>query len=68
MNGTTKRQNSTIDDSLDTNGKYSRDTHQQLLLANLVKPKFLRLKLISMGEIEVGKSCLIKRYCEYKVH
>jgi len=30
----------------------------------MVGPKPLRLKIISMGNAEVGKSCLIKRYCE----
>ena len=24
----------------------------------------LSMKLISVGDVEVGKSCLIKRYCE----
>lgn len=24
----------------------------------------LHIKLISVGDVEVGKSCLIKRYCE----
>lgn len=27
-------------------------------------PKSIRVKVISMGNAEVGKSCLIKRYCE----
>lgn len=26
--------------------------------------KKLHIKLISMGDVEVGKSCLIKKYCE----
>uniref|UniRef100_A0A1B8XT24 Uncharacterized protein n=1 Tax=Xenopus tropicalis TaxID=8364 RepID=A0A1B8XT24_XENTR len=26
--------------------------------------KALRVKVISMGNAEVGKSCIIKRYCE----
>ena len=37
------------------------------LIKNLPKPNFIRLKVISMGESEVGKSCLIKRYCEERV-
>ena len=37
------------------------------LIRNLPKPNFIRLKVISMGESEVGKSCLIKRYCEERV-
>jgi DnaJ family protein C protein 27 len=36
----------------DTNGK------------NLNLKKQLRVKIISMGDAEVGKSCMIKRYCE----
>jgi GTPase SAR1 family protein len=24
----------------------------------------MHVKLISLGDVEVGKSCLIKRYCE----
>ncbi|XP_014778723.1 dnaJ homolog subfamily C member 27 [Octopus bimaculoides] len=28
------------------------------------KPSRLRIKLITMGETEVGKSCVVKRYCE----
>jgi len=24
----------------------------------------IHVKLISLGDVEVGKSCLIKRYCE----
>nr|CAG4712086.1 unnamed protein product [Naegleria fowleri] len=34
------------------------------IMQGLPKPNFIRLKVISMGESEVGKSCLIKRYCE----
>ena len=30
----------------------------------MVVAKPLRIKIISMGNAEVGKSCLIKRYCE----
>ena len=30
----------------------------------MVVTKPLRIKIISMGNAEVGKSCLIKRYCE----
>lgn len=30
-------------------------------------PSNIRIKIISMGESEVGKSCLIKRYCEERV-
>ena len=26
--------------------------------------KQLRIKIISMGDAEAGKSCIIKRYCE----
>ena len=37
------------------------------LVRGLPKPNFVRLKVISMGESEVGKSCLIKRYCEERV-
>lgn len=31
------------------------------------KPNTLRIKVISMGDSEVGKSCIIKRYCEERV-
>ncbi len=27
-------------------------------------PNQFSVKLISLGDVEVGKSCLIKRYCE----
>jgi len=30
-------------------------------------PPFTRIKIISLGDGGVGKSCLIKRYCEQKV-
>jgi len=33
-------------------------------VANMKDQKPLRLKVISMGNAEVGKSCIIKRYCE----
>ena len=33
-------------------------------MKNSQTPNKLSVKLISIGEIEVGKSCLIKRYCE----
>uniref|UniRef100_A0A6U4WUR2 Uncharacterized protein n=1 Tax=Neobodo designis TaxID=312471 RepID=A0A6U4WUR2_NEODS len=33
-------------------------------LSALPRPKTFRLKIISMGSEAVGKSCLIKRYCE----
>lgn len=28
------------------------------------QPSQYLVKLISLGDVEVGKSCLIKRYCE----
>jgi len=28
------------------------------------QPNQFLVKLISLGDVEVGKSCLIKRYCE----
>ena len=31
------------------------------------QPKFMRIKIISMGDAAVGKSCIIKRFCEQKV-
>lgn len=34
------------------------------VLASVPKPSFLRLKIISSGDEGVGKSCVIKRYCE----
>lgn len=30
------------------------------------RKKHIRIKIISMGERNTGKSCLIKRYCEKK--
>lgn len=33
-------------------------------LANIPRPKTYRLKILSMGSEAVGKSCVIKRYCE----
>ena len=44
--------------------------HEKLpaILRNLPKPNFIRFKVISIGDSEVGKSCLIKRYCEDKFH
>lgn len=29
--------------------------------------EFIRIKIISLGDTLVGKSCLIKRYCEERV-
>lgn len=34
------------------------------MLAQVPKPATLRIKVISMGSEGVGKSCIIKRYCE----
>jgi DnaJ family protein C protein 27 len=34
------------------------------VLAQVPKPQIARLKVLSMGSSEAGKSCLIKRYCE----
>lgn len=34
------------------------------VIASVPKPNSYRLKVISMGSDAVGKSCLIKRYCE----
>lgn len=31
------------------------------------KSEFIRIKIISCGDSLVGKSCLIKRYCEERV-
>jgi GTPase SAR1 family protein len=31
------------------------------------KGKIIRLKFVSMGDSGVGKSCLIKRFCEGRV-
>ncbi len=36
----------------------------QALIASIPRPATQRLKIISMGADQVGKSCLIKRYCE----
>ena len=33
-------------------------------IAQLPRPQMARLKIISLGSTETGKSCLIKRYCE----
>lgn len=35
--------------------------------SKLKPPNFIRIKVISMGAAETGKSCLIKRYCEERV-
>jgi DnaJ family protein C protein 27 len=43
-----------------------RNRERRTLCRNLPKPNIIRIKVISMGESEVGKSCLIKRYCEEK--
>jgi DnaJ family protein C protein 27 len=32
----------------------------------LYKPETKRLKILSIGDSGVGKSCIIKRYCEEK--
>jgi len=32
--------------------------------SNKEQPSQYLVKLISLGDVEVGKSCLIKRYCE----
>lgn len=34
------------------------------VLSTIPKPNMLRLKIISLGDEAVGKSCIIKRYCE----
>lgn len=34
------------------------------VLASLPKPQVTRMKIISMGDENTGKSCIIKRYCE----
>lgn len=36
----------------------------QNIIASIPKPASQRLKIISMGMDQVGKSCIIKRYCE----
>lgn len=36
---------------------------QQQQAAQVVNNQF-SVKMISLGDVEVGKSCLIKRYCE----
>lgn len=36
----------------------------QNIIASIPKPQNQRLKIISMGSEQTGKSCLIKRYCE----
>jgi DnaJ family protein C protein 27 len=33
---------------------------------SLLPRNFIRIKLLSLGNSTVGKSCLIKRYCEKK--
>ena len=32
--------------------------------SNFNVPSQIAVKLISLGDVKVGKSCLIKRYCE----
>lgn len=34
------------------------------ILAKMPRPAFTRMKIISMGDEGVGKSCIIKRFCE----
>lgn len=34
------------------------------VLATIPKPSMMRMKIISVGDEGVGKSCIIKRYCE----
>jgi DnaJ homolog subfamily C member 27 len=34
------------------------------VLASIPKPNMLRIKVITIGDEGVGKSCIIKRYCE----
>lgn len=41
-----------------------RPSHSRLLAP---LPDFHRIKVISLGAAGVGKSCLIKRYCEKQV-
>lgn len=41
-----------------------RQGEVQAVLSSIPKPDNTRMKIISMGAASVGKSCLIKRYCE----
>ncbi|KAL0480235.1 dnaj [Acrasis kona] len=62
MNGRVKKN----DESCEVMPNYNRSERQKSKLTGLTRSNDLRLKLISMGDVEVGKSCLIKRYCEHK--
>lgn len=42
----------------------SRPRNMNSVIASLPRPQNSRLKIISMGAETVGKSCIIKRYCE----
>ncbi|KAL9644076.1 hypothetical protein ABK040_005542 [Willaertia magna] len=68
MNGGRSFQNIMDKDIGQISGVTRNKESRKELLQRLPKPNFLRVKVISMGESETGKSCLIKRYCEEKFH
>jgi hypothetical protein len=48
--------------------RFCRILIDKLSPLNIFQPKkWIRIKILSMGDAGTGKSCLIKRYCEDKV-
>lgn len=58
----TPRQRSSADDSENRPGAANRATPQGSSMSK--GPRAIRMKVMSLGSENVGKSCLIKRYCE----
>jgi len=58
----TPRQRPSSDDAENRPGQANRATPQGSSMAK--GPRAIRIKILSLGNENVGKSCLIKRYCE----
>jgi len=58
----TPRQRMSKDDNENQPGQANRATSQAS--SNSKGPRAIRIKVVSLGNENVGKSCLIKRYCE----
>lgn len=55
-----------LSDAADHTAHGKTDMLQRPVRQKVQRKEFIRIKIISMGDGGVGKSCLIKRYCEEK--